>query len=223
MPAVKAALFDAYGTLLNVHAAMRRHAEAIGPHWQRISHEWRAKQLEYTWVRSIAGERHHKDFWTLTQDALDVVIARHGLDPSLRTGLLDAYRNLEPYPEVPAMLARLKELGIGTGILSNGEPGMLADATAAAGIAPLLDAVLSAESVGIFKPDRRVYGLGTARFEGPANNIAFVSANAWDAFGARSFGYRVYWLQRPGEPDDYGVAASSSVIADLASLPDRLA
>ncbi len=223
MPAVKAALFDAYGTLLNVHAAMQRHADAIGPHWQRISHEWRAKQLEYSWVRSIAGERHHKDFWTLTENALDVVMARHQLDPSLRASLLEAYRNLPPYPEVPAMLARLKELGIGTGILSNGGPAMVTEAATAAGLAPLLDAILSAESAGIFKPDRRVYGLGTAHFSGPANNIAFVSANAWDAFGARSFGYRVYWLQRPGEPDDYDVAASSTVITDLASLPDRLA
>lgn len=223
MPAVKAALFDAYGTLLNVHAAMQRHADAIGPHWQRISHEWRAKQLEYSWVRSIAGERHHKDFWTLTENALDVVMARHQLDPALRTGLLEAYRNLPAFPEVPAMLARLKELGIGTGILSNGGPEMVTEAATAAGLAPLLDAILSAESAGIFKPDRRVYGLGTAHFSGPANNIAFVSANAWDAFGARSFGYRVYWLQRPGEPDDYDVAASSTVIADLDSLPDRLA
>lgn len=223
MPAVKAALFDAYGTLLNVHAAMQRHADAIGPHWQRISHEWRAKQLEYSWVRSIAGERHHKDFWTLTENALDVVMARHQLDPALRASLLEAYRNLPPYPEVPAMLARLKELGIGTGILSNGGPAMVTEAATAAGLAPLLDAILSAESAGIFKPDRRVYGLGTAHFSGPANNIAFVSANAWDAFGARSFGYRVYWLQRPGEPDDYDVAASSTVITDLASLPDRLA
>lgn len=223
MPVVRAALFDAYGTLLDVHAAMRRHAEAIGPDWQRISQEWRAKQLEYAWVRTIAGERHHKDLWTLTQEALDVVMARHNIDPGLRGELLAAYRDLETFPEVPGMLARLKELGIATGVLSNGEPGMLADALAAAGLTPLLDAVLATESAGTFKPDRRVYGLGTARFGGPANNVAFVSTNAWDAFGARSFGYRVYWLRRDGAPDEYGVAAAATTITDLASLPDRLA
>lgn len=223
MPAVKAAIFDAYGTLLDIHAAMGRHADRIGPHWQRVSHEWRAKQLEYTWVRTLTGPSHHKDFWQLTQDALDVVLARHRLDPALRPLLLDAYRNLQPHPGIPDMLARLKELGIGTGILSNGEPSMLADAVKSAGIAPLLDAVISVEAAGVFKPDRRVYGLGTARFEGPANNIAFVSANAWDAFGARAFGYRVYWLQREGEPDDYGLASSSTVISDLTALPDLLA
>lgn len=223
MPAVKAVLFNAYGTLLDIHAAMARHADRIGPHWRRVSHEWRAKQLEYTWVRTMAGPAHHKDFWQLTQDALDVVLSRHAIDPALRAPLLDAYRNLAPYPEIPSLLARLKELGILTGVLSNGEPGMLNDTLKAAGIAPLLDAVLSVESTEVFKPDRRVYGLGTARFEGPANNIAFVSANAWDAFGARVFGYRVFWLQREGEPDDYGMAASSTVITDLTALPDLLA
>src|SRR5579863_4962909 len=144
MPVLRAVVFDAYGTLLDVHAAMGRHAARLGPDWQRMSAEWRTKQIEYTWVRSLAGPAHHRDFWTLTQEALAFVAARYGItDKVLLVDLLDAYRRLDAYPDAVSVLSRLRDRGIPRAILSNGEPGMLADAVRSAGIAPLLDDVLS--------------------------------------------------------------------------------
>ena len=106
MAAIRAAVFDAYGTLLDVHAAMGRYAERLGPDWARMSADWRAKQIEYTWVRSLAGPAHHRDFWTLTQEALAFVAQRYGVgDAALLADVLAAYRVLDAYAEVPAMLA----------------------------------------------------------------------------------------------------------------------
>ena len=224
MPRIQAAVFDAYGTLLDIHAAMARHAARIGPNWAAVSADWRAKQIEYTWVRSLAGPAHHRDFWTLTQQALAWTAARHNLtDRSLLADILQAYRRLDAYPEVPALLARLRDAGIARAILSNGEPGMLADAVNAAGIAPLLDAVLSVEAVGVFKPDPRVYRLATDRFGLPPAAIAFVSSNPWDAFGAGAFGFRVFWVNRGNAPPEYDLPATATVLPDLATLPDHLA
>src|SRR5579875_1421148 len=167
---IRAAIFDAYGTLLDVHAAMERHASRLGPDWQAISQEWRTKQIEYSWVRSLAGR--HRDFLALTRDALDYVAARHGIDDApLLDAVMQAYLRLTAYPEVPAMLRRLKERGIPCAILSNGTPAMLEAAVAEAGIGPLLDAVLSVESVGVFKPDPRVYRLATEHFGAPAGEM----------------------------------------------------
>src|SRR6185437_8527524 len=146
MPAIRAAVFDAYGTLLDVHSAMARHADRLGTDWQHISADWRAKQIEYTWVRSLAGPAHHRDFWQLTQEALAHVAERHRITDEVLLGdVLAAYRVLGAYPEVPAMLAGLRDKGVARAILSNGEPGMLADAVQSAGIDRLLDAVLSVE------------------------------------------------------------------------------
>jgi 2-haloacid dehalogenase len=215
MPELRAAVFDAYGTLLDVHAAMARHAERLGANWQQISAEWRAKQIEYSWVRSLAG-RHH-DFWTLTQEALAFVAQRHGIaDQALLDDVLSAYRRLDAYPEVPAVLTSLRDRGIPRAILSNGEPGMLADAVRSAGIAELLDDVLSVESVGVFKPDPRVYRLVTDRFALPPDAIDFYSSNPWDAFGALCFGFRVFWVNRGGQPDEYSLRGRVTELRSLA-------
>jgi len=219
-----AVIFDAYGTLLNVHAAMARHADRLGPDWQAISTDWRTKQIEYTWVRSLAGPSHHRDFWTLTQEALAWTAARHRItDTGLLTDILQAYRVLDAYPEVPGMLRRLGEMGIPRAILSNGEPGMLNDAVRAAGIATGLDAVLSIEAVGVFKPDPRAYRLAEDCFGGMAGTMVFVSSNPWDAFGAASYGFQVFWVNRSGVPVEYGLPSLATELSDLASLPDRLA
>jgi 2-haloacid dehalogenase len=224
MPRVSAVIFDAYGTLLDVHAAMARHAARIGPHWPTVSADWRAKQLEYTWVRSLAGPQHHRDFWRLTEEALTWAAARHHItDAALRADILRAYRQLDAYPEVPDVLARLGGMGIARAILSNGEPGMLGDAVRAAGIDTGLDAVLSVETVGVFKPDPRVYRLAAECFDGGAGAQAFVSSNPWDAFGASSFGFQVFWLNRGGVPAEYDLRASVTELTDLAALPDLLA
>jgi 2-haloacid dehalogenase len=221
---IRAAIFDAYGTLLDVHAAMQRHAARLGPDWQRISQDWRTKQIEYSWVRSLTGPAQHRDFFTLTREALDWVAARHGItDRALLADVLDAYRRLSAYDEVPDMLRLLGERGIARAILSNGEPSMLADAVDAAGIDGLLDAVLSVEAVGVYKPDPRVYRLASERFAPPPAEMAFVSSNAWDAFGARVFGFRVFWVNRSGQPDEYGLRGSVQELPDLSVLPDALA
>lgn len=217
---IRAAVFDAYGTLLDVNAAMRAHAARLGPDWERISQEWRAKHIEYTWVRSLAGPAQHRDFWTLAQESLAVIAARHSItDQALLADVLKAYRRLDAYPEVADTLRALSAKGIGRAILSNGEPGMLADAVQAAGIADLLDAVLSVESVGVFKPDHRVYALATTRFGVAASEIAFVSSNPWDAFGARTFGFRVFWVNRTRQPDEYGLRGTVTELRDLRGLP----
>jgi 2-haloacid dehalogenase len=224
MPQITAVIFDAYGTLLDVHAAMARHAARIGPNWPAVSADWRAKQLEYTWVRSLAGPQHHRDFWRLTEEALAWAAARHHLtDPALLTDVLLAYRQLDAYPEVPEVLARLGAMGIQRAILSNGEPGMLGEAVRAARIDTGLDAVLSVETVGVFKPDPRVYRLAADCFGGDPGTMAFVSSNPWDAFGAAGFGFQVFWLNRTGVPAEYELAAAAIELTALAALPDLLA
>jgi 2-haloacid dehalogenase len=223
MPRISAAIFDAYGTLLDVHAAMQRHAARLGPAWQAISADWRTKQIEYTWVRSLAGPAHHRDFWRLTEEALAWTAARHGItDTALLADVLQAYRRLDAYPDATAVLTRLQDSGIARAILSNGEPSMLDDAVHAAGIATLLDAVLSVESAGVFKPDPRVYRLATDRFGLAAAQMAFVSSNPWDAFGARAFGFQVFWINRTGAPHEYDLATTARELRNLAALPDAL-
>ena len=224
MPRITAVIFDAYGTLLDVHAAMARHAARIGPNWASVSADWRTKQIEYTWVRSLAGPRHHRDFWRLTEEALAWVAARHHItDAALLADILLAYRALDAYPEVPDVLARLGRSGIQRAILSNGEPGMLGDAVRAAGIDTGLDAVLSVETVGVFKPDPRVYRLAADCFGSTPGALAFVSSNPWDAFGAASFGFQVFWLNRNRAPAEYDLHAEATELTNLASLPDLLA
>lgn len=225
MTAPEAVVFDAYGTLLDVNAAMERHAPRLGERWPALSAEWRAKQLEYAWVRSLTGAAHYENFWLCTREALAFVFARHGIeDAALQKDLMEAYRSLPAYPEVPAMLGALRAAGIATAILSNGTPGMLAGAVASAGIEGLVDEVLSVELVGVFKPDPRVYRLATRQFGCAPEDLVFVSGNAWDAQAALAFGMRVVRVNRAGAPDEYGLSpADAPVLRDLADLPGLLA
>jgi 2-haloacid dehalogenase len=220
MPAPCAVIFDAYGTLLDIHAPMAALAPRIGPAWRQVSADWRMKQLEYTWVRSLTGHEQHQDFWRCTQDALDWVFARHALaDEALRDDLLAAYRACPAYPEVPAMLAAVRAAGCATAILSNGEPVMLAAAVEAAGIGALLDDVLSVEAVGVFKPHPLVYRLAERRFGLDAEEMAFVSANPWDTQAALAFGFRAIRVNRDGAPDEYALRGAVPELPDLAALP----
>jgi 2-haloacid dehalogenase len=196
---VKAVLFDAYGTLFNVHAPVASLAAEIGPNAAAISEVWRAKQLQYSWLRSLMGA--HADFAVVTADALDYALGQYGVDdPALRDRLLGLYLTLEAYPDAPSALKNLRSRGIVTGILSNGSPSMLESAVASAGLTDLLDHVLSVESVGIYKPNARAYRLGEARLQLPANMIGFVSANGWDAAGAAHHGFQVVHLNRFDQP-----------------------
>lgn len=220
---IEAVVFDAYGTLLDVHAAMQRHAAVLPPDWERISAEWRAKQLEYTWIAALTGPDQHRDFWRLTEAALDFVSARHGLaDPAVRAALLDAYRELPAYPDAKPALEALRRGGRRTAILSNGEPAMLASAVRAAGLTDLLDAVISVEDVQVYKPDPRVYALTASRMNLATTNMAFVSSNAWDAQAAAHAGFRVFWCNRTHQPNEYGLDRSATTVRSLAEIEAAL-
>ena len=222
--ALKGVVFDAYGTLLDVHGAMQRHAEKLPPDWEKISQEWRQKQLEYSWVHTLTGPAQHRDFWRITQDSLAFVAARHRItEPAVLDALLAAYRVLPAYGDAAAMLAALRGRGIKTAILSNGEPKMLREAVEAAGLAGLLDAVISIEDVGVFKPHPRVYGLAASALGLSLPQMGFVSSNAWDAQAAGMAGFRVFWCNRSGQPDEYGLEGSATVMSGLAELPALLA
>jgi len=222
---IKACIFDAYGTLFDVAAAARQAAAepanaAIAESWQALAADWRQKQLEYSWLRAITGE--HKDFWAVTQDGLDWAMAARNLagHGALRDRLLALYWNLAPYPEVPDVLARLKRAGIATAILSNGSPEMLEAAVQSAGLAANLDAVLSVEDVGVFKPDQRVYGLVPARLDVSRDAVLFVSSNGWDIAGAAGFGFFTAWVNRAGAPQDRLDHPPHEELADLTLIPD---
>lgn len=218
MPAgVTAAVFDAYGTLFDVNAAVARHADAVGPDAARLSELWRAKQLEYSWVLSLAGR--YAPFWTLTERALDYALALHPtVDRSLRERLLDAYRELDAYPEVPAVLIRLRERGIRTAILTNGDTAMVDRAVASAGLGPHLDAVVSVDEAQVFKTDPRAYRIALDRLGLRAGEVLFCSSNRWDVAGATAFGLTCAWVNRRGLPDEYPDLPPASVIASLDGL-----
>jgi len=217
-------IFDAYGTLFDVAAAARSAAsepgrETFARHWPAIAEKWRLKQLQYTWLRAVMGE--HVGFWQVTQDGLDWALEAEGLsgDADLRERLLQLYWELEAYPEVPAMLAALKEAGKDTAILSNGAPDMLDGAVKSAGIGTLLDDVLSVESVGIFKPARVVYDLVGQRFGCAPEEVLFVSSNGWDACAAVGYGFNTVWVNRAGDPVDRMPAAPDRQLTDLSGIP----
>jgi 2-haloacid dehalogenase len=220
MPGVAACVFDAYGTLFDVHSAVARLGARVGPQAEALSQLWRSKQLEYTWLRALMGR--HADFWQVTGDALDFALARTGVDPAVRAPLLQAYLALDAYPEVPEVLHRLRAGGLKTAILSNGEPRMLEAGARSAGIAGLLDAILSVEEVGIFKPHPEVYQLAVDRLGVAAGSIAFQSSNAWDVHGAAAFGLRAVWINRQGAPAERLPGAAEHELRDLSGLPELL-
>lgn len=215
---IRGCVFDAYGTLLEVNAAARGCRDQLGDRWEELSALWRAKQLEYTWLRSLMGR--YADFWQVTGEALDYAFERFGLDdPALRARLMDLYRRLDAYGDAKATLAGLRGRGLATAILSNGSPAMLADAVEGARLAPLLDAVLSVDALGVYKPHPSVYQLACDRLGLAAEEILFVSANGWDAGGAAAFGFRVAWLNRAGLPIERLPAGPTAIVDSLSALP----
>lgn len=195
-------VFDAYGTLFDVHAAVRRHAARIGPDGQLLSEIWRAKQLEYSWVRTLMGS--YRDFWELTEQALDFALRKvPSADPGLRQDLLDAYLQLDCYPEVPGVLKALKASGARIAILSNGSPAMLDAAVRSAALDIVVDEVFSVDAVRRFKADPQVYDLVTTAWRLYPDAVSFQSSNRWDVAGAQKFGFRTVWVNRHGQPDEY--------------------
>ncbi|MFO1114754.1 MAG: haloacid dehalogenase type II [Beijerinckiaceae bacterium] len=212
-------VFDAYGTLFDVHSAVARHRALVGAEAERLSDIWRTKQLEYTWVRSLMGA--HRDFLALTEEALDFAAARcGGISAEAREKLLSAYRTLDAFPDVAPTLRALKEKGARLVILSNGTPEMLASAVQSAGLGDLLDESLSVESVGVFKTELRVYELVEKRYGLAPRNVSFQSSNRWDVAGAAKFGFRAVWINRGGAPDEYRDLGPAAVLNGLAGLAD---
>ena len=210
-------VFDAYGTLFDVHAAIGRHRAAAGPDAERFSDVWRTKQLEYTWTLTLAGQ--YVEFWTLTQRALDYAFARFpSVDKALRPKLLDAYMTLDAFPDARDALRGLKAKSLKTAILSNGSPHMLSPAVEAAKIGPDLDAVLSVDSVQIYKPRPEVYRLVTDHFRIAPPDVVFVSSNRWDVMGAAQFGFRAAWINRAGMPEEYPERPPERMLSDLGGL-----
>jgi 2-haloacid dehalogenase len=215
---IKACVFDAYGTLFDIHAPIQKVAAEIGPKADEVSRLWRQKQLEYTWLRSLMGV--HTDFWHVTGDALDYALQVHGIDePGLKDEILVLYLKLDAYPDAREALKALKSRGLRTAILSNGSPSMLDSAVRGAGLDKLLDMVLSVEDVGIYKPSRRVYRHAMQKLvlhDAPA--ICFVSANTWDAQAAAQFGFQAVRVDRFGLPDDRIPGKPAAMIKSLAEL-----
>ena len=195
---VQHAVFDAYGTLFDVHSAASRHQARLGKKARAVSALWRTKQLEYTWLRSLM--QRYVDFWQVTQDALDYALDSHGIDDdSLRHDLLNAYHELDSYPEVPETLLNLKEMGLGTAVLSNGAPKMLKAGVLSSNLEKILDSIFSVDSIGIFKPAPQVYQLVTDKLGCTSEEILFFSSNAWDVSGAATFGFQAVWVNRFGQ------------------------
>ncbi len=208
IPGIRFCVFDAYGTLFDVHSAVGRHRPRLGDKADAVSATWRTKQLEYTWMRSLMGR--YVDFWRVTSDGLDYALEAHGVDDAaLRDDLLHAYLALDCYPEVPEVLRALKDAGLGTAILSNGSPRMLEAAVESSGIDAVIDEVLSVDGLGFYKPHPEVYQIVLDALDVGRGQVCFQSSNAWDAAAAATFGFRVAWVNRfaqaperlPDQPD----------------------
>lgn len=218
---IRACVFDAYGTLFDFASAAAGCADVLGDRTGPLTTLWRDKQLQYSWLRGLQGN--YVDFWQVTGDALDYTLETLGLTGAvLRDRLMALYRTLGVFPEVPAVLRRLKDAGFATAILSNGSPDMLASAVEGAGIGGLLDMVLSVHELRTFKTDPRAYRLAVQRLGVPAEAITFQSSNAWDAHAASAFGMRVVWCNRYGQRRERLPGAPDREIRSLAELPALL-
>jgi len=215
---IRACVFDAYGTLFDVHSAVGKHRGRLGDKADAVSGTWRTKQLEYMWQRTILDR--YVDFWRITADGLYYALDAHGVhDAALRDDLLHAYLKLDCYPEVPEVLSTLKDAGLLAVVLSNGSPMMLEAAVESAGIGHLLDAVISVDALGRYKPSAEVYQLAMDTLEVGRRQVSFQSSNAWDAAAAATFGFRVAWCNRFGQARERLPDAPDVEIGTLDELP----
>lgn len=218
---IKACVYDAYGTLFDVHSAVGKHRVRLGKKADSVSNTWRMKQLEYTWLRSLMET--HADFWQVTREALEYAFDTHDVDdPELMTDLMDAYLHLECYPEVKDTLTKLQQSGTKNVILSNGSPMMLEAAVQNSGIGALIDQILSVETIKIFKPSPRVYQIAVDQLGIQANEISFQSSNAFDVAGSASFGFQVAWINRFGQKKERLPAGATAELKSLSELPGLL-
>ena len=194
MKNIKAIIFDAYGTLFDVNSAAEKCKDKIGAKWEDFANFWRTTQLEYTWLRSLMGR--HKDFWQITEDSLDKSMKTFDIDSSMKSELLNLYKVLSPFKEVPETLKKLKEKNFKLAILSNGTPSLLKELVESNNLDNLFDDLFSIEEVGIYKPDSKVYDLPINKYKIKSNEVAFLSANTWDVSGGGNYGYNSIWVNR---------------------------
>ena len=194
MENVKAIIFDAYGTLFDVNSAAEKCKDKIGDKWEGFANFWRTTQLEYTWLRSLMDR--HKDFWQITEDSLDKSIKVFNIDPLMRNELLNLYKILSPYKEVPETLKTLKEKKFKLAILSNGTPSLLDELVKSNHLDNLFDDIFSIEQVGVYKPSSRVYDMPIKKYNINKSEVAFLSANTWDVSGGGNYGYQSIWVNR---------------------------
>ena len=216
MKNVKAIIFDAYGTLFDVNSAAEKCKDKIGDKWESFANFWRTTQLEYTWLRSLM--KRHKDFWQITEDSLDKSMKAFSIDPSMKNELMNLYKVLSPFKEVPETLKKLKGKNFKLAILSNGTPSLLDELVKSNNLDKLFDDIFSIEEVGIYKPDSRVYILPIKKYKIKNSEVMFLSANTWDVSGGGNYGYQSIWVNRNNNIFDNLDFNPSNQIKDLTEL-----
>ena len=222
LDSIRTCIFDAYGTLLDMHSAVSQNAASVGDAADTLSALWRQRQLQYTWTRSLM--KRYADFWALTEEALDYALEAVSLHekPGLKQALLKSYLELGAYPEAASALEQIKTLGYGTAVLSNGTLHMLLEALQADDLLRHIDLCLSVDELKIYKPDPAVYGYACERLNVSPAQVCFVSANVWDLAGAAVAGFHVVRVNRQNQPKEYKFAAVDAEIHSLSELPALL-
>ena len=220
MKNIKAIIFDAYGTLFDVNSAAEKCKDKIGDKWEGFANYWRTTQLEYTWLRSLM--KRHKDFWQVTEDSLDKSMKAYKIDSSMRNELLDLYKILSPFKEVPEVLKSLKEKDLKLAILSNGTPSLLKELVKSNNFENIFDDIFSIEEFVVYKPDSKVYDLPINQYQIKKNEVAFLSANTWDVSGGGNYGYNSIWVNRKNNTFDNLDYSPKHQIKDLSKLLDIL-
>ena len=220
MKNIKAIIFDAYGTLFDVNSAAEKCKDKIGDKWEPFANFWRTTQLEYTWLRSLM--KRHKDFWQITEDSLNKSMMTFNIDPKMKGELLNLYKVLSPFQEVPETLKTLKEKKFKLAILSNGTPSLLNELVKSNNLDNLFDDLFSIEQVGIYKPSSKVYDIPIRKYQIEKNEIAFLSANTWDVSGGGNYGYQSIWVNRNNNIFDNLDYKPNHEINDLSELLDKI-
>ena len=218
MKNIKAIIFDAYGTLFDVNSAAEKCKDKIGDKWEGFANYWRTTQLEYTWLRSLM--KRHKDFWQVTEDSLDKSMKTYEIDSSMRNELLNLYKILSPFKEVPEVLKSLKEKYLKLAILSNATPSLLNELVYSNNLENIFDDIFSIEEVGVYKPDSKVYDIPIKKYNIKKNEVAFLSANTWDISGGGNYGYNSIWVNRNNNTFDNLDYVPKHQIKDLSKLLD---
>ena len=218
MKNIKAIIFDAYGTLFDVNSAAEKCKDKIGDKWEGFANYWRTTQLEYTWLRSLM--KRHKDFWQVTEDSLDKSMKVYGIDSSMKNELLDLYKILSTFKEVPEVLKSIKEKNFKLAILSNGTPSLINELVKSNNLENIFDDIFSIEEVGVYKPDSKVYDIPIKKYNIKKNEVAFLSANTWDISGGGNYGYNSIWVNRNSNTFDNLDYLPKHQIEDLSKLLD---